>query len=151
MEISLENIDIIRERTGVGYKEAKEALEKANGNLLDALVSLESREGNQWTKNVGEKGSEIVDRIKEIIKKGNITRIRVKKEDKIIMEIPVTAGALGALLIPKLTALGAVAALLSKCVIELDGPDSKVINVGEVVEKTVDSVFEKIDSANMVE
>ncbi|WP_347460460.1 hypothetical protein [Clostridium sp. DMHC 10] len=40
-EITLEKIDIIKERTGVTYTEAKEALEASNGNVIDALVYVE--------------------------------------------------------------------------------------------------------------
>ena len=41
MDISLENVDLIVERTGVSYAEAKEALEKANGDVVDAIILIE--------------------------------------------------------------------------------------------------------------
>ncbi len=44
MEISLEQIDLVRQRTGVGYKEAQQALEAVGGSLVDALVFLEAHE-----------------------------------------------------------------------------------------------------------
>jgi NACalpha-BTF3-like transcription factor len=37
-EITLEKIDIVRERTGANYSEAKEALEACEGNVVDALI-----------------------------------------------------------------------------------------------------------------
>ena len=43
MEISLEAIDAVRERTGASYKEAKDALEQAGGSIVDAIVLLEER------------------------------------------------------------------------------------------------------------
>ena len=42
MEVTLEKIDMIKERTKVSYKEAKEALEKCNGNIVDALIYIEN-------------------------------------------------------------------------------------------------------------
>ena len=41
MEITLEKIELVRDRTGVSYKEAKEALEAANGSVVDAIVAIE--------------------------------------------------------------------------------------------------------------
>ena len=42
-EITLEKIDIVRERTGASYSEAKEALEACGGNVVDALIYLEGQ------------------------------------------------------------------------------------------------------------
>ena len=42
MEITLEKVDQVRERTGVSYAKAKEALEHTNGSVLDAIILLES-------------------------------------------------------------------------------------------------------------
>ena len=42
MEITLEKIELVKDRTGVTYKEAKEALEKVNGNVVDAIILLEN-------------------------------------------------------------------------------------------------------------
>ena len=41
MEIKLEDVDKVIERTGVSYKEAKEALEMSNGDILDAIIYAE--------------------------------------------------------------------------------------------------------------
>ena len=41
MEITLEKVDKVIERTGASYKEAKEALEMTDGNVLDAIIYLE--------------------------------------------------------------------------------------------------------------
>ena len=44
MNITLEQIDSLRERANVSYQEAKEALEKSNGNMIDAIIALESED-----------------------------------------------------------------------------------------------------------
>ena len=38
MDITLEKVDKVKERTGVSYSEAKEALEISNGSVLDAII-----------------------------------------------------------------------------------------------------------------
>ncbi|MDI3534416.1 MAG: hypothetical protein PWQ82_781 [Thermosediminibacterales bacterium] len=119
MDITLESIDAVRERTGVSYRRAKEALEKTNGNVVDALILLEESE-KRWTEEISVKGNELVSKIKEIIHKGNVTNIKIKKGDKVLAEIPVTAGAVGALLVPQLAGIGILAALLTRCNLEIE-------------------------------
>ncbi|MCU0918379.1 MAG: DUF4342 domain-containing protein, partial [Planctomycetes bacterium] len=59
-------------------------------------------------------GEELVATVKELVRQGNIRRITVKnREGKTLVEIPLTLGVVGTLLIPTLAALGAVAALVA--------------------------------------
>jgi hypothetical protein len=63
-------------------------------------------------------GEEVIAKVKELIREGNARRIIIKNETgESIIEIPLTIGAIGALLAPTLAAIGAVAALLTKCTI----------------------------------
>lgn len=65
-------------------------------------------------------GHELIKKIKELIKKGNIQRIIIKNEKgKVMMEIPVTFAAVGVLVAPVLAAVGALAALVNQCTIEV--------------------------------
>ena len=41
MEITLEKIELVKDRTGVSYKEAKAALEAADGSVVDAIINIE--------------------------------------------------------------------------------------------------------------
>jgi hypothetical protein len=66
-------------------------------------------------------GQELVKKIKELIKAGNIRRIIIKNEKgKVMMEIPVTVAVVGAVFAPVLAAVGALAALLNKCSIVVE-------------------------------
>ena len=71
MDISLEKIDIIRDRTGVSYKEAKECLRSGIGNVVDALISIEDTGSKKWAETVTEsisvKGTEAMDKLKAIL------------------------------------------------------------------------------------
>ncbi|ADL68722.1 DUF4342 domain-containing protein [Thermoanaerobacterium thermosaccharolyticum] len=125
MENDLEKIDQIVARAGVSYKEAKEALEKSNGDVVDALIYLEENK-KKWTENLSVAGSEVVDKIKEIVKKGNVTKIRIKKDDNVILEIPVTAGAISAIIVPQLTIVGAALAFFTNCTIEIERPNKEI-------------------------
>lgn len=66
-------------------------------------------------------GEEVVAKIKELIKAGNIRRIILKNEaGETLIEIPLTFALVGAVLAPMLAAVGAAAALLTKCTIVVE-------------------------------
>jgi hypothetical protein len=65
------------------------------------------------------RGGQLVDKVHELIERGNVRAVIVKHEGKVIVEIPLTVGVIGTLLAPQLAALGAVAALLTECTIEI--------------------------------
>ncbi|AOY77548.1 DUF4342 domain-containing protein [Clostridium formicaceticum] len=137
MDINLENIDIIRERTGVSYKKAKEALENAGGNVVEALIALEGENNSKWTKNMGMTGNEIIEKLKRVIEKGNVTRVILKKDDEVMLNIPITAGAIGVVLAPLASLLGISAALVTKTKIEIVQNDGKVLDLNEIAEEKV--------------
>jgi hypothetical protein len=59
-------------------------------------------------------GERLVSRVKELIHQGNIRRIIVKNDEgHTILEIPLTVGVVGAVLLPVWVALGSIAALAS--------------------------------------
>ena len=63
-------------------------------------------------------GSEVINKVKELIKEGSARRIIIKNEKgESILEIPLAIGVIGAILAPILAAVGAVAALVTKCTI----------------------------------
>jgi hypothetical protein len=63
-------------------------------------------------------GDEILTKVKEIVKEGNARKIIIKNEkDEIIMEFPLTIGAIGAVLAPLFAAVGTLAALATNCTI----------------------------------
>ena len=69
-------------------------------------------------------GEEVIAKIKSLVAEGNARRIIIKNEkEETIIEIPLTIGAVGALLAPMLAAVGAVAALVTKCTIIVEKKD----------------------------
>lgn len=144
VDITLDKIDIIRDRTGVSYREAREALTFANGNVVDALINIEESNNKNWTESISVKGNELVDKLKTIVNTGNINRIRIKKDDVVILDIPVTAGAVSALVMPKIAAIGTAAALLTRCTIEVERQNKGTVNVTDVVNTAVCNVADKV-------
>lgn len=76
------------------------------------------------TETVKVSGEELLGKIKELIHEGNVRRIIIKNEDgDRILEIPLTLGVVGAILLPVLTAVGALAAVVADCTIEIERVD----------------------------
>ena len=67
------------------------------------------------------RGDKIVAKIKELVHEGNVRHIVIKNDDgKTLIELPVTVGVAGALLVPVWAAVGALAALVTNCSIEVE-------------------------------
>ncbi len=69
-------------------------------------------------------GEELVAKVKELVRQGNIRSISIKnKEGKLLVTFPVTIGVVGALLAPMFAAIGAIAALVTECTIVVERTD----------------------------
>ena len=81
------------------------------------------------TQRFNVKGSEILERVKQLIHEGNIRRVRLLHDERTIIEIPLTIGApaavVGILAAPLLAAIGAFAALVTECTIEVEKVEEK--------------------------
>jgi hypothetical protein len=66
-------------------------------------------------------GEKLLAKIKELIHEGNIRKVIIKEKDgKVLMEIPMTFGVVGALIAPQLAAIGAIAALLTEATVVVE-------------------------------
>jgi hypothetical protein len=66
-------------------------------------------------------GDEVVAKVKELLHEGNIRRITIKNEEgRTMLEVPLTLGLIGAALLPVLAAIGAAAALATRCTIVVE-------------------------------
>lgn len=66
-------------------------------------------------------GDEVVSKIKELIHEGNIRRIILKNEEgRTLIEIPLTVGVVGAVLLPVWAAIGAIAAIAANLTIVIE-------------------------------
>ena len=147
-EITLGKIDIIRERSGVSYTEAKEALEKSDGNVVDALIYLENNKKSSLDGIYTSK-DEFIEWLKDVIKKGNVNRIKIKKDDKVLVDIPVNAGiaaTLAALVWPPLFAIGLLTAVFTKITVEIVRNDGSVEIVNKIIKSTVQDMKGKAEN-----
>ncbi len=76
------------------------------------------------TESFNVRGGELLDKVKQLIHEGNIRKVRLVREGRTVIEIPLSVGApataVAILAAPVLAAIGAFAALVSECTIEVE-------------------------------
>ena len=93
MEIRLEDVEKVMELAGVDYYTAKEALVKTEGNLDKALEALAPT-----GTSVGDEIKDMIDKLKAKVKEGNVDRVQIRKDDEIILKVPVNVGIIGGII-----------------------------------------------------
>lgn len=129
MELTIEAIEKVMNATGLDYPAAK-ALLAENDNDPEKAIEKFTSAGSDETR---EKVNDIINHIKELVEQGNVDRIQIKREDEIVLSIPVNVGILGGLLgavaAPWALIAGALAAFGFGCRIEVvkkDGTTDEV-------------------------
>jgi hypothetical protein len=146
MEINLEKIELVKERTGATYAEAKEALEAADGSVVDAIIAIEGKMNSEYDAVDGGSlmDSPIFAKMKEIVDKGNVTMLLVRKNGRTIVNFPLTAGVIGAVLVPWGAIIGIIAALGTQCEIQFENEDGTIVDING---KVVDAYDKAVDAA----
>ncbi len=144
MEVTLEKIELVKDRTGVSYKEAKDALEAADGSVVDAIISIEEVIDTETSNSVQDQGPAVIDKVKDLVKKGNVSKIVVKKNDgEVLLNLPVTAGILTAVVAPWGVLAGVLSTFVFKCVVEVVKDDGTVIDVTDRANEAMGKAVEK--------
>jgi hypothetical protein len=76
-------------------------------------------EERTWWETIKVEGGELLERVKGLIREGNVRRIVIRQADRPVAEFPLTVGVVGTVAAPILAAVGAIAALLTNCSIEV--------------------------------
>ncbi|ADG83520.1 DUF4342 domain-containing protein [Thermincola potens] len=143
MSVSLEQIDMLKERANISYAEAKEALEKCNNDIVEALIALEKEnkvkaykvekvesESKYWTA-----AKKLLKATGKLIKKGNETKFVVKKAEKTVVDLPVNAVVLTTVIAPPIAVLGVAGALVTNHKIKFIKPDGEDASINKTIDK----------------
>jgi len=148
MHITLEMVDEIINRTGVTYRDAKEALEACDGDLLKALVYIEDGKLDSAPKQSKKlDGQEIVNKLKALVNEGLVTQITIERQGKVLLDIPVVAGAVTAVIFSFATVAAIIAAVATGCTISIVKKDGEVININEFTQEKFDNIFKSAKKA----
>jgi hypothetical protein len=95
------------------------------------------------------KGEEVLAKVRELVHEGNVRRIIILNNDgRTVLEVPLTVGVVGALLLPTAAAIGAVAALVTDCTIKVVREEESADDIPEVVEGEADAGEESEEGAD---
>lgn len=78
-----------------------------------------------WKESFKVTGDQLVDAVKKILHEGNVRRVVIKQDTRTIVEFPLTVGVIGAVFAPMLAAVGALAAVLTECTIEVERQEAE--------------------------
>ena len=153
-EITIEKIDAVIQRVpSATYAEAKQALIDHNGDVIESIIALESnkttiesnlsKEAKQAKKAVedmfskdSEDFKEMKEQAKELLKRSSVIRVIIDRNNKVIMNIPLTVGVVGVALLPIYTLVGLSAAVIGKCRIKIQNEDDgSIVDLGELNEE----------------
>ncbi len=138
MKELLDKIDDVRLRTSVGYSEAKKALLKSNGDVLEAVIFIEQKkyfddQKDIYTKNMSKCALEFSRKLKNFISQGNVVRIIVKKDNRVLIDIPIAVGIAGMLLCTYQLTLALIASFVAGCRIYMIKKDNQVVDINTVL------------------
>jgi hypothetical protein len=156
MSISISQIDELRERTGVNYTDALEALKSCNEDILEAIVYLEKNKKARPSKTKFS-GTGLSDKISALLRKGSITRIKMYKQEKTIISISVNIAVLiGLIMFPliEFIAIGLLVALFTGHRFKLESSCSDTTKINTALDKvsnSVDHVKEKFSGSITVD
>lgn len=156
--ITLEAVDQVIERTGCTYKEAKEALTKTDGDVIEAIIliqsaaaakSMEVVEGEpaddaeeeyaeeeaeeEEPSQAAKKLEELKEKIRKSVRDGSVNKIRITRGGKELLVIPVNLGLVGGVIgitaAPWAVIFGAVAAYGLDCKFEIVKDDGSIMEL----------------------
>ena len=153
-QVTIEAIDKVLERLPKAtYKQAKEALQKTDGNVVEAIIYLESNYSDlkgskkKTTEIFGKNTDELKDQVVDLIKKSNVVRIIIEKNGDTMLNIPLTVGVVGVIIGPMLALVGLSAAVLSKCKIKIANEEGDtVIDLGEFSEDKFNTIKDMVSN-----
>ena len=150
-EITIEKIDAVIQR--VPSAEAKQALIDHNGDVIESIIALESnkttiesnlskktKQAKKAVEDMFSKDSEdfkeMKEQAKELLKRSSVIRVIIDRNNKVIMNIPLTVGVVGVALLPIYTLVGLSAAVIGKCRIKIQNEDDgSIVDLGELNEE----------------
>lgn len=150
---TIEDIELIRRKSGISYQEAVALLDYHNGNIARALVDLERngriKEGAETPKNKQHGFSATVNgkpvtksTVMDLVHKCFRARVKIRREETVILNISSLFAVLSLLISPHLVILGAILALVLGYKVSFDKHDHDFD--GENLERTVRNAAENV-------
>lgn len=94
---------------------------KTSNQTTNQTSGTNQQGGRTVTEEFRVSGEAVVGKVKELVREGNVRRITIKNDEgKVLIEIPLTIGVVGAVLLPVWAAISAIAALVANLTISVE-------------------------------
>lgn len=143
MAVSLEQIELLKKRANISYEEAKETLEKFDGDIVEALIYLEK---NKKINKDCSCESKFLRKLEKLIKKGNKTKVVVRKEDETVLKTSVNLVILCTVLACPVTIVATILALVTKHTIRIERDKEENLKVNDILNKVSNKVNNIVDN-----
>lgn len=150
MSVTLEKIEMLRERAHVTYEEAKEALEKCGGEIVDALIYLEKQDKIKTPQKENRSWCGFWAKVKRLLKKCHETRLVISKEGDSIIYLPLTVVLIITVFAAPVVIISLIAALFTRHKIRIKrpgGPDLKINKTLEDISQAASKVSDQFVAA----
>ena len=89
--------------------------------MTEDQTTTERSSGRRWREELCVPGDQLVAKIKDLIREGNVRHLVIKNDEgRTLIEVPLSIGVVGAVLLPVWAAIGAIAAVVTNCSIEIE-------------------------------
>ncbi len=139
MGITLEQIDLLKKRARVSYKEAKEVLEKCDGDIVEALAYLEENKKIKPEKEAVCEGS-LGQKLKRIVAKLNRTSLFITKDETIILNLPLVPALILTIISLPLVVVALILALVTGCRIRIKRKNGEDCYINEKIDAVADKL-----------
>lgn len=139
-----QNMEILKEKFKISYKEAKEVLESHDNNLIESLIFLEEIYSEPDSCQVKSYLNNIKNKLVELYKEGSNQRIIISRKDEVIADIPLTAVVISSfafILYPILIPIKLGSVLLLELDIKIVDKLGNVYHVNSDVKDKMNQVF----------
>lgn len=143
MSVRLDQIDELRKRGNISYEDAKDALERCEGDMVEAIIYLEKNKKIKAEKAFGQKEC-IFDKIKALIKRGSEIRFIMKKNDKIVLNLSLNVSILIAIFAFHVAIVGLLLALICGYRIKFETNEGEEVKVNQTLNKVQDGIQEAL-------
>jgi hypothetical protein len=137
-EITIEQIDNVRNRANVGYKEAKETLEKFDGDIIASILYLEDQK--KLRSDIKMVNTTFFSKCKEIVDKLNNISIEIYKDGKTALKVPSTVAIVAAIVGLPVVVLGLILAVFTGHRIKLENKNGSFSEINENIDIVTDKV-----------
>ena len=135
-KITIEQIDAVKARANVGYKEAKEVLEKFDGDVVEAILYLEDQ--SKIKSDVKIANTTYFKKVKNLVYKLNRTHVEIYKKERTVLRIPMSLGIVFSIIGLPIVITGLVVSILTGHRIKIENSSGEGCEINQTLDKVAD-------------